>query len=269
MASDRHSDQVAVAGVVALAVGATLVLLLQVIPPTNEISALDTTISEYGTGPNKWIFDLALILLVTGSVAGFTALLRQGRLPAPAAALGAAWALGLLVILAFAKHDWRIDPTMTAAGLAHRAASIVAFVCLPLAVLASARQAFPHAPRRRLTVRLLAIASFGWLVVIVGAIVVAIHTGHDWWLSTPYGLEERGLALTELLALAVLVFPLGHRGGAALPLQSRDPARRRREGMPPAVSSARTPIVGTTRTKLARTGRKMAVRPVPAAHRRR
>lgn len=209
MASDRHSNQVAVASVVALAVGATLVLLLQVTPPTDRISALDTTISEYGTGPNKWIFDLALVLLVTGSVAGFAVLLRQGRLPAPAAALGAAWALGLLVILAFAKHDWRIDPTMTAAGLAHRAASIVAFVCLPLAVLASARRAFPHAPRRRLTVRLLAIASFGWLVVIGAAIAVAVHTGHDWWLSTPYGLEERGLALTELLALAVLVLPTG------------------------------------------------------------
>lgn len=76
-------------------------------------------------------------------------------------------------------------------------------------MLASARRAFPHAPRRRLTARLLASASFGWLAVIVGAIVVAIHTGHDWWLSTPYGLEERGLALTELLALAVLVLPLG------------------------------------------------------------
>lgn len=209
MASDRHSNTVAVAGVVALAAGATLVLLLQVIPPTNEISALDTTISEYGTGTNKWIFDLALILLATGSVAGLAVLLRQGRLPMPAAALGAVWSLGLLVILAFAKHDWQIDPTMDATGIAHRAASIVAFICLPLAVLASTRRAFPHAPRRRLTARLLAIASFAWIAVIVGAIVVAIHTGHDWWLSTPYGLEERGLALTELLALTALVLPVG------------------------------------------------------------
>jgi hypothetical protein len=185
------------------------VLLLQVIPPTDEISALDTTISEYGTGTNKWIFDLALILLATGSVAGLAALLRQGRLPTPSAALGAVWPLGLLVILAFAKHDWRIDPTMDAAAMAHRTASILAFICLPLAVLTSTRRAFPHAPRRRLTARLLAIASFGWLAVIVGAIMVAIHTGHDWWLSTPYGLEERGLALTELLALAALVLPVG------------------------------------------------------------
>jgi hypothetical protein len=221
MASDRHSNTAAVAGVVALAAGAILVLLLQVIPPTNKISALDTTISEYGTGTNKWIFNLALILLVTGSVAGLVVLLRQGRLPVPAAALGAVWSLGLLVVLAFAKHDWRIDPTMDAAGMAHRVASIVAFVCLPLAVLASARRTFPHAPRRRLAARLLAIASFGWLAVIVGAIVVAIHTGHDWWLSTPYGLEERGLALTELLALAALVLPVGNRGGRGLGTFSR------------------------------------------------
>lgn len=211
MSSDRHSNTVAVASVLALAAGAALVLLLQVIPPTNQISALDTTISEYGTGTNKWIFNLALILLATGSVAGLAVLLRQGRLPMPAAALGAVWSLGLLVILAFAKHDWRIDPTLDAAGLAHRSAGIVAFVCLPLAVLASTRRAFPHAPRRRLTARLLAIASFGWLAVIVGAIAVAIHTGYDWWLSTPYGLEERGLAVTELLALAALILPVGTR----------------------------------------------------------
>ena len=227
MASDRHSNKVAVAAVVALVAGATLVLLLQVIPPTNEISALDTTLSEYGTGTNKWIFNLALILLATGSVAGLAVLLRQGRLPVPAAALGAVWSVGLLVILAFAKHDWRIDPTMDAAGMAHRAASIVAFVCLPLAVLASARRAFPYAPRRRLTARLLAMASFGWLAVIVSAIVVAIHTGHDWWLSTPYGLEERGLALTELLALAVLILPVGNR------LARVRPAARARGGPRP------------------------------------
>lgn len=196
--------------------------MLQLIPPTDEISALDTTISEYGTTTNKWIFDLALILLAAGSTAGLTVLLRQGRLPVSAAALGAVWTLGLLVILAFAKHDWRIDPTMTPAGIAHRAASIVAFVCLPLAVLASARRAFPHAPGRRLTVRLLAIASFGWLVVIVGAIAVAIHTGHDWWLSTPYGLEERGLALTELLALAMLVLPVGTGRRSRLDSLSRE-----------------------------------------------
>lgn len=217
MASDRHSNYVAVAGVVALAAGAALVLLLQVIPPTNEISALDTTLSEYGTGTNKWIFDLALILLATGSGAGLAVLLRQGRLPVPAAALGAVWSVGLLVILAFAKHDWRIDPTMDAAGTAHRAASILAFVCLPLAVLISSGRAFPRVPLRRLTARLLAIASFGWLAVIVGAIVVAIHTGHDWWLSTPYGVEERGLALTELLALAALILPVGNRPARARP----------------------------------------------------
>nr|WP_281283148.1 DUF998 domain-containing protein [Kutzneria buriramensis] len=52
----------------------------------------------------------------------------------------------------FGTH--RIDPTMDAAGMAHRTASIVAFVCLPLAVLASVRRAFPYAPRRRLTARL-------------------------------------------------------------------------------------------------------------------
>jgi len=208
LAPSRRATAVSLAAVGALAVGAALVLLLQVIPPTDAISATRRTISEYGLSANKEIFNLAVVLVATGSAAGLAALAYQRRLPVVSAVLGALWTSGLLVIVAFPKHDWRVDPTLSAGGTAHRIASIMAFAALPLAVLCAAKRAFPHSPGRRRLARLLALASFGWLVAILTAVVIAVSTGRDWWLIIPYGLEERGMALTELLALASLLTPV-------------------------------------------------------------
>jgi len=205
----RVSVAVSLTGVAALVIGAGLVLLLQVIPPTDEISATRRTISEYGLSDHKWVFDLAVVLVALGSAAGLAVLGRQRRLPTAAAILGTLWTVGLLVIVAFPKPDWATVSHADFGGTLHRVASVVAFVALPLAVLVAARTAFPASPGRRWLVRVLAIASLGWFAVILGAVVVAAATDGRWWTLIPLGLVERGMALTELVALAVLLAPAG------------------------------------------------------------
>jgi hypothetical protein len=207
----RTSVAISLAGVAALAVGAALVLLLQVIPPTDEISATRRTISEYGLSEHKWVFDLAVVLVALGSAAGLAVLGRQHRLPTAAAVLGALWTAGLLVIVAFPKPDWATVSRSDFGGTLHRVASVVAFVALPLAVLIAARTAFPRSPARRWLARVPAIASLGWFAVILGAVVVAATADGRWWTLIPLGLVERGMALTELLALGVLLAPVGER----------------------------------------------------------
>lgn len=207
----RVSVAVSLTGLAALVLGAALVLLLQVIPPTDEISATRRTISEYGLSDHKWVFDLAVVLVALGSAAGLAVLGRQRRLPVPAAILGTLWTVGLLVIVAFPKPDWATVSRADFGGTLHRIASVVAFVALPLAVMVAARTAFPGSPGRRWLATLLAIASLGWFAVILGAVVVAAVDGGRWWTLIPLGLVERGMALTELIALGVLLSPHGER----------------------------------------------------------
>ncbi len=204
----RVSVAVSLSGLAALAIGAGLVLLLQVIPPTDAISPTRRTISEYGLSDHKWVFDLAVILVALGSAAGLAVLSSQRRLPVPAALLGTLWTVGLLVIVAFPKPDWATVSRADFGGTLHRIASVVAFVALPLAVLVAARTAFPASPGRRWLARVLAILSLGWFAVILGAVVVAAAEDGRWWTLIPLGLVERGMALTELIALGVLLAPV-------------------------------------------------------------
>ncbi|WP_033294028.1 DUF998 domain-containing protein [Amycolatopsis jejuensis] len=209
--ADRRPTLFSLAGIGALVLGAALVLLLQLVPPTDEISVTRRTISEYGLSDHKWVFDLAVVLVAAGSAVAFTVLRLQRRLPVAAAVLGALWTAGLLTIVAFPKTDWTSVTASGAGGTVHRIASVVAFVCLPVAVLVAARAAFPDSPRRRFLARLLAAASLAWFAVILGAVLVAALTDQRWWLLIPLGLVERGMALTELLALAALAAPAGRR----------------------------------------------------------
>ncbi|MFE0026837.1 DUF998 domain-containing protein [Amycolatopsis sp. NPDC059021] len=206
MTSTRRSSMAWLACLVAVTVGAALILTLQLVPPTDTINATRRTISEYALSEAKWVFDIAVGLIALGSVAGFAALRLRGALPAATTVFGTLWTVGLGVIVAFPKNDWAIGPSMS--GTVHRFASVVTFVCLPLAVLFAARAVFPAAPGRRLLARLLAVASLGWFGIILGAIAVAAGTGAHWWLLIPLGLVERGMALTELLALLALVVPV-------------------------------------------------------------
>jgi hypothetical protein len=90
----------------------------------------------------------------------------------------------------------------------HRVASVVAFICLPIAVLLASRRAFLGSPGRRRSARGLAVASPLWFGVILGAIGVSMTGASPWWPLIPLGLVERLMALTELLAIGALVLPV-------------------------------------------------------------
>lgn len=217
----RRAGLLGAGSIAALGIGAVLILLLQFIPPTDEISALHQTISEYGLSQNRWIFNVAVLLIVAGSVAGFGALRPRRAIPTVSLIFGALWTVGLLVVVAFPKHDWATGPQAGFGGTLHRYASVVAFACLPVAVLCAVGPAFPTSIAARRPARILAIAALCWFGVILGAVVIT--GGHAWWQLIPLGLVERGMAATELLALAALLAGTWRRFDGAPVL---DPAAR-------------------------------------------
>src|SRR4051812_5828680 len=136
-------------GIAALAVGAALIALLGVLPSDVPVSVLRQTISQYGLTDNSWIFNTGVLLVAAGSAAIIVVLRAQRRLPTASTVLGSLWVVGLLVIVAFPKINWAVHTAGTVGGWLHRYASVVAFICLPIAILLAASKAFPDAPGRR------------------------------------------------------------------------------------------------------------------------
>ena len=133
----------------------------------------------------------------------------QARRGSLGVALGVLWSAALLVVVLFPKHNWAIGPSTN--GQIHRVASIVAFLCLPVAVLLLTRRTGPRAdrgPRQPLAARAafwLGVLSLSWFSLIIGALLLTPITGTPWYRAIPLGLVERGLVLTEVTA----VFALG------------------------------------------------------------
>lgn len=204
--TSRAAAWLPAASLVVLLLGAALLGLLHLLPSSDGIDPVRRTISEYALGPDKWLFDSSVLLVAAGSAGAFGTLLARGVVRAVSATtvLGGLWVLGLLTVTVFEKTDWSVGPSL--GGTIHRCASIVAFVALPLAVLACAGVALPHsAPLRRLA-RLLAITSLLWFAVILGAVMLMLAGGEPWWRAVPLGLVERFLAGGEVLAVVVLLF---------------------------------------------------------------
>lgn len=195
----------AFASVVTLVLGSVLMLALHVVPPTNEISVVRRTLSEYALSPNKWLFDVAVLLVAFGSALGFAAMVRhrQVRPYSGAVVLGALWTVSLLVIVAFTKTDWTVGPSV--GGMIHRYASVVGFVSLPLAVLLVAHKVFPDRSTWRWAARGFAAVSLAWFgLILVGVVRMGMGYG-PWWRFVPLGLVERAVALSAVAAILTLV----------------------------------------------------------------
>ncbi|HJP79605.1 MAG TPA: DUF998 domain-containing protein [Pseudonocardiaceae bacterium] len=209
----NRAGRLCAASILALGVGAALILLLQFIPPTDRISPLHQTISEYGLSQNRWIFNVGVLLIVAGSITGFATLRRSRAVSSASLVFGALWTVGMLIVVLFPKHDWATGPHAGFTGLLHRYASVVAFACLPIAILSAVGQAFPDSALARWPARVLAVAALGWFAVILGAVVFT--GGGAWWQVIPLGLVERGMAITELAALSALLAGGWRRFGTA------------------------------------------------------
>jgi len=195
------SRKLTAASLVALVAGVVLMLALHVVPPTNQISPIRRTISEYALGPSKWAFDLSVLLIALGSALVLAELVRRGivRPLSGGVVLGALWTLSLLAIVTFTKTDWSVGPSL--GGTIHRYASVVGFVSLPLAVIALAGKVFPAAAALRWFARGMGLVSLGWFGLIIYGVVNMSLGGEPWWQFVPLGLVERMMAVTAVLAI--------------------------------------------------------------------
>ena len=173
------------------------------------------TISEYVYTSGSWAFVTAVLMLAGASAALLSGLIRAGRVRSLSAGsvLMTLWVVGLVAVVAFPKHNWVAGPS--ASGTVHRAATLIAFVALPPAVLLIAHG---RAIAAR-AARWLAVVGIGWLAVLFGAIAVGVMTDRPWWRLIPLGLVERGIAGFEVAALIALGLWLvrGEGSGATPP----------------------------------------------------
>lgn len=215
-----------IAGVVVVAVS---IGALHVLPIGAGVSPVRRTISEYALTDAAWVFNLGVIALAVGSLAVAAAVVtaRLARPWSPGVLLLLAWSAALLVIVAFPKNNWAVGPSV--GGSIHRAASLVAFLSLPVAAMLLTRRRGPagaagHRPSARAAFWLGA-AALAWFSPLAWAWATRPFTGVPWWQAVPLGLVERGLAVTEVAAvLALAVWVLR----ASAPSVTPSPATRPR-----------------------------------------
>jgi hypothetical protein len=210
--------------VASVTLGVLLVALLHVVPPTSGIDPLAVTISEYGRSSLAGMFAGAVLLIAIGTTATLVLLMRTGVCRAwsvPSVGIGL-WVVGMIGVAVFQKADWAAGATLP--GYTHRAASIIAFVSLPVAIFALALSEMRRRPAehrgstfdRRILGTAWALAGV-ILVSIVGLgvlIGLAEMQRIAWWTMFPIGLVERLLVFVELAALALLVAALRLRPAA-------------------------------------------------------
>jgi hypothetical protein len=191
-----------VAGVASVATGMLLILLLHVVPPSDRIDPLTRTISEYALGPNAWMFNIGVLALAAGSVAVLASLALAGvvRPVSPASLLVLGWASCLVALVMFQKYDYNHAHSAGAAGMIHRMASLVAFLCLPAGALLTARAGRRDSRWRRPAARTrwAALIATALLCLLFYAVGQGFFTGIPWWRVFPLGAMERLIALAEV-----------------------------------------------------------------------
>lgn len=157
------------------------------------------TISEYVYTAGGWAFLTGVLALALGSILLLAGLIHAGlvRPLSLGSILMSLWVIGLVGVAAFPKHNWEIGPSTS--GSIHRAATLLAFISLPAAVLAIARRYRSARPAIWM-----AYGSIAWLSVLFGAIAVSMVTDLRWHRIIPLGIVERGIVAFEVAAVIAL-----------------------------------------------------------------
>ncbi|KQU03815.1 hypothetical protein ASG56_10140 [Rhodococcus sp. Leaf7] len=192
-------------GLLSIPLGAATVVVLDVVTALGSPSHLRRTISEYGLGAQQWVFTAGVLLLAVGSAAVLVAAVRQGLAqPSSVAAVAMTlWTVGLIAVVAVPKQDWSNDATLGLGGAVHRGGAAVAFVSIPVAVIAFAApwirspQWRRHA-RRTMTLGLLSVAA---VLPIAYALLIGMTTTTPWYRVVTLGYVERLLVVVEVIAL--------------------------------------------------------------------
>lgn len=207
----RQVRILAATGICGALIAAVVVGALHLLPGTAEISPVSRTISEYALTDSGWAFNLGVVALAVGSLSVFASLVSAGHTARWSVGwlLGVLWTAALLAIVLFPKHNWAVGPSTN--GQIHRVASMVAFLCLPVAVMLLTRRrsrmgsvaALDH-PLAARSAFWLAVLSLAWFSPLVGAMLLSPITGTPWYRAVPLGLVERGLVICEVLAVIAL-----------------------------------------------------------------
>jgi hypothetical protein len=213
--TSRASRLVVGIALAGITVGVVILGVLHVVEPTASISALRRTISEYQLTDLGWAFNAGVLAIAADSAVLLVVLVRDRLAGRGGAVLMSGWIAGLLVLTAFPKHNWAIGPSAT--GQVHRMASLVAFLCLPIAVMLIAGRRGGGLPRGLASAAMaLSGLALVWFVPIVVAMAGHRAGGLPWWQAIPLGLIERGLALTQIVALCLLAVAVLCRRDAAM-----------------------------------------------------
>lgn len=195
-------------GALSIVLGALVVLVLDLHTASGNSAHLRRTISEYGLGAQQWVFTAGVLLLAIGSASTLVAAVRHGltRAASTAAVAMTLWTVGLLAVVAVPKQDWSNDATLGIGGAIHRLGAAVAFVSIPIAVLAFAMPWIRDArwsSWARVTAGL-AVLSVMSLLPIGYALLVGTITTTPWYRVVTLGYVERALVVAEVIALIAL-----------------------------------------------------------------
>jgi hypothetical protein len=171
------------------------------------VGPLRRTISEYALGDYRPVFDVAVVLLAAGSLAILGVLVHQGL--AKWRSVGSIalvlWSAGLFLVVAFPKTNWAMG-TNELSGSIHRFGSMVAFVSLPIAIIALARpwlkdRVWGRHARWTMASGLLSVVAF---MPLLYAIALGVVSDVRWWRVFPLGYIERILLVAEVGAVLVV-----------------------------------------------------------------
>jgi uncharacterized protein DUF998 len=170
------------------------------------VGPLRRTISEYALGDYRPVFDVAVVLLAVGSLAILGVLIHKGlaRWRSTGSIALALWSAGLFLVVVFPKTNWALG-TNELSGSIHRFGSMVAFVSLPIAIIALARPWLRHHvwgrhARWTMASGLLSVVAF---MPLLYAIVLGMVSDVRWWRVFPLGYIERILLIAEVGAVLV------------------------------------------------------------------
>ena len=192
----------ATGGSLAVVVTVTMVGLLDL-----TVGPLRRTISEYALGDHRPVFDVAVVLLAAGSLAILHALVHKGltRWRSTGAIALTLWSVGLFLVVVFPKTNWAMG-TNEVSGSIHRFGSMLAFVSLPIAIIALARpwlkdHVWGRHARWTMASGLLSIVAF---MPLLYAIALSVVSDVRWWRVFPLGYIERILLVAEVGAVLVV-----------------------------------------------------------------
>ncbi|PRZ41662.1 uncharacterized protein DUF998 [Antricoccus suffuscus] len=200
--------QLAALSLAGIVVAGIAVAALHFVPPTSRLDPYHETISAYGLSELGWVFNGAVVLLALSSLLLVVALVLDKQLKplSVGTVMLTLWAVGMAGVAAFEKTNWAIGPSV--AGSIHRAASIVAFLALPIGAgwLIGTALRRPVVPGRGLLVAALVftVSSVVYMGYLVWMVADARSAGAQWWQAIPLGLTERILVVLEVGVLICL-----------------------------------------------------------------